>query len=58
VENKGNERVRVPGALDGFDLQASDVNDMIMSARVKAGWIKAEDLEKADTAPAEEAPEA
>src|SRR6185436_12772400 len=38
IENKGNERVRVPGALDGFDLQAADVNDLIMRARVKAGW--------------------
>jgi transcription termination/antitermination protein NusA len=44
VENKGNERVRVPGALDGFDLSADDVNSIIMDARVKAGWVKAEDL--------------
>ncbi len=44
VENKGTERVRVPGALDGFDLSADDVNSLIMEARVKAGWIKAEDL--------------
>jgi N utilization substance protein A len=44
VENKGTERVRVPGALDGFDLGAEEVNAMIMEARVKAGWVKAEDL--------------
>jgi N utilization substance protein A len=44
VENKGNERVRVPGALDGFDLTADDVNAIIMQARVNAGWVKAEDL--------------
>jgi N utilization substance protein A len=44
VENKGTERVRVPGALDGFDLSADDINTLIMEARVKAGWIKAEDL--------------
>lgn len=44
VENKGTERVRVPGALDGFDLGADDVNSVIMGARVKAGWIKPEDL--------------
>ena len=44
VENKGTERVRVPGALDGFDLSADDVNSLIMDARVKAGWVKAEDL--------------
>jgi transcription termination/antitermination protein NusA len=46
VENKGNERVRVPGALDGFDLAASDVNDIIMKARVKAGWVSEADLAK------------
>jgi N utilization substance protein A len=57
VENKGNERVRVPGALDGFDLQASDINDIIMKARVKAGWIKEEDLVKPEPESAE-APEA
>ncbi|HXJ02193.1 MAG TPA: transcription termination factor NusA [Micropepsaceae bacterium] len=58
VENKGNERVRVPGALDGFDLVADEVNDLIMKARVKAGWVKAEDLVKPEAEPAEEAPEA
>jgi len=59
VENKGNERVRVPGALDGFDLEASEVNDIIMKARVKAGWIKEEDLIKPEPQPEpEEAPEA
>jgi N utilization substance protein A len=57
VETKGNERVRVPGALDGFDLVAGDVNDIIMKARVKAGWIKEEDLVKPETEAAEEAPE-
>src|SRR5256714_2433675 len=44
VENKGNERVRVPGALDGFELSADEVNGIIMQARVNAGWVKAEDL--------------
>jgi N utilization substance protein A len=46
VESKGTERVRVPGALDGFDLAAAEVNDIIMKARVKAGWVKEEDLKK------------
>lgn len=44
VENKGTERVRVPGALDSFDMSADDINGVIMEARVKAGWVKAEDL--------------
>src|SRR6266850_1881590 len=46
VESKGTERVRVPGALDGFDLAAGEINDIIMKARVKAGWVKEEDLVK------------
>ena len=49
--------MRVPGALDGFDLQSAEVNDIIMKARVKAGWIKEEDLAKPEPEPAE-APEA
>jgi N utilization substance protein A len=55
---KDKERVRVPGALDGFDLAAADVNRLIMRARVKAGWISEDALEP-DVADAEEAePEA
>jgi len=44
VETKNNERVRVPGALDGFDVAVEEANALIMNARVKAGWITAEDL--------------
>jgi len=58
VENKGTERVRVPGALEGFDLVASDVNDIIMKARVRAGWVKEEDLVQPASEAAEGAPEA
>src|SRR5712672_440860 len=58
VENKGNERVRVPGALEGFDLAADEVNDIIMKARVVAGWVKEEDLVKPQAEAAEGAPEA
>ena len=56
VENKGTDRVRVPGALDGFDLGADEINSVIMQARVKAGWIKPEDLApkaEAETEPAQ-----
>lgn len=55
-----NERTRVPGALDGFDLTADDANAIIMKARVKAGWIEApveEELEEEAAEEAEEAPE-
>jgi N utilization substance protein A len=44
VENQGKERVRVPGSLDGFDLNVDEVNSLIMNARVSAGWITEEDL--------------
>jgi transcription termination/antitermination protein NusA len=37
--SKDKERVRIPGALEGFDLTPDDANDIIMKARVNAGWI-------------------
>ena len=40
--NKEKERVRVAGALEGFDLTADDANAIIMKARVKIGWIEEE----------------
>src|SRR5229473_1025030 len=43
-ERKDGETVRYPGALDGFDLSRDDTEALIMQARVKAGWIKEEDL--------------
>jgi len=36
------ERVRVPGALEGFNLTSDDANAIVMAARVKAGWIEPE----------------
>ena len=44
VETKDGERVRVPGALDGFDATAEEANALIMNARVRIGWISEEDL--------------
>ena len=35
--------VRHKGFLDGFELSRNDVEDMIMAARVQAGWISADD---------------
>src|SRR5213595_2594160 len=43
-ERKDGETVRYPGALDGFDLSRDDTEALIMQARLKAGWIKEEDL--------------
>ena len=39
--------------LDGFDLSRDETEALIMQARVKAGWIKEEDLAPP---PAEEIP--
>jgi transcription termination/antitermination protein NusA len=52
TERKDNQNVRMAGFLDGFDLGRDDCEAMIMSARVKAGWIEAP---AADEAPAEAA---
>jgi len=38
------ERVHEDGILESFGLPADDAQNMIMQARVMAGWIKAEDL--------------
>jgi N utilization substance protein A len=39
-QNKEKERIRVPGALEGFNLSSDDANAIIMKARVKIGWIE------------------
>ncbi len=41
TERKGNESVRTPGYLDGFEVSRDDAEALIMDARVKAGWIEA-----------------
>src|SRR5262245_20085726 len=43
-KEKGAEPVRHKGILDGFELSRKDTEDMIMSARIVAGWVKPEDL--------------
>jgi N utilization substance protein A len=54
--NKEKERVRVPGALDGFNLTQDDANAIIMAARVRMGWIEApaSPAETADLEPAQD----
>ncbi len=47
VERKDGEATRTPGALDGFDLSRAEAEAMIMQARIKAGWITQEDLDRA-----------
>jgi N utilization substance protein A len=43
-ERKDGETTKHAGILDGFDLSRDETEALIMQARVKAGWIKAEDL--------------
>jgi N utilization substance protein A len=40
--------------LEKFKMSAADAEDLIMRARLAAGWVTEEDLKKAE-APAEEA---
>ncbi len=54
--NKDKERVRIPGAVEGFDLTPDDANAIIMKARVKAGWIE-EPVEEEVSAEGEEVAE-
>src|SRR5580692_2095136 len=56
--SKDKERVRVPGALEGFNLSAEDANAVIMKARVKIGWIEEQVAEEEvlDDAPEEGEP--
>ena len=50
-KEKETEAIRHKGILDGFEVSRKDAEDMIMAARVLAGWIKPEDLApKADAA--------
>jgi N utilization substance protein A len=46
-KEKDAEPIRHKGWLDGFDLSRKEAEEMILSARVLAGWIKPEDLEPA-----------
>ncbi|WP_341988079.1 transcription termination factor NusA [Azorhizobium sp. AG788] len=43
-ERKDGETVRFPGALDGFELTREDAEQLILQARVAAGWITEDDM--------------
>jgi transcription termination/antitermination protein NusA len=43
-KEKDAEPIRHKGILAGFEVSRKEAEDMIMSARVLAGWISAEDL--------------
>ncbi len=42
-ERKDGETKRFPGALSEHEVSRADAEAMIMAARVKAGWVEAED---------------
>jgi len=44
--NKAGEKVHEPGILESFALSNQQATDLIMQARVKAGWIDASELEE------------
>ena len=45
-ETVERRRVRQEGILDGFDINAKEAENMIMAARVEAGWITQEELDQ------------
>lgn len=47
-ETVNGERKHQQGIIEGFDLTADEANDLIMRARLKAGWITEADLASAD----------
>lgn len=46
-EQRGAEKVRVPGALESFSLSVADAEALILNARIAAGWIEAPEPEEA-----------
>jgi transcription termination/antitermination protein NusA len=49
TERKQGEVIKHKGTLSGTGLSATDAEALIMSARVKAGWITAEEVSQAET---------
>jgi N utilization substance protein A len=54
TEKRGAETVRHTGPLSDFGITRSQAEDMIMAARVAAGWIEEDDLGQEDEAAFEE----
>jgi len=46
TERKDGEVIRHPGILDTFELSRVQVDEMIMAARLAAGWVTEEDLKE------------
>jgi N utilization substance protein A len=41
-ESKDGARVRIPGVLESFNLSVEDAEQLILKARIAAGWIEAD----------------
>ncbi len=52
-EIKDGERVHEEGILESFNLSSKEAQDMIMQARLKAGWISQEDLAREEETPSD-----
>jgi len=48
-KGKDTGPVHHAGVLDGFEVSRKDAEDLIMAARIEAGWITAEDLMEPET---------
>ena len=48
TERKDGETKRFEGTLSAFPLSREEAEDMIMAARIKAGWITEDDLPQAE----------
>ena len=46
TERKDGETTKFPGILDGFELSREDAEQLVMQARLAAGWITEADLAK------------
>jgi N utilization substance protein A len=44
AERKDGESKHEPGFLDGFDISREDAEQIIMQARLKAGWVTEAEL--------------
>ena len=57
-ERKEGETTRFPGYLDGLNVSRVDAEQMVMSARIRVGWVTEEELAAAAAEPETEVEEA
>ncbi|MCT7378612.1 transcription termination factor NusA [Chelativorans salis] len=56
-ERKDGETKFMPGVFSNFDVSRAEAEQMVVAARLKAGWITEEDLRAGEEEPEEEASE-